>query len=399
MLYQYKAKDQKGVLREGEIEAETKQAAYSALKEKGLFALSISEKKAGKKIVFELFGRVSLKDLAIFTKELQVMLKAGLSIVSALKAQGEQAENKKLSKIAFKLSQMVEGGMPLSEALAAFPSTFPNLYINTVKSGEKSGKLDDVLLSLTEQLEKDYELNSKIRGAMIYPAFILCVLFGVLVIILVYVMPALTKLFEELGGTLPITTRILIKFSKFILKYWWLLLIALFGLIAFLRLYKQTKTGAYLLDSLKIKMPIFGPLLKKIYMARFCRTTSTLIKSGLPVLEVLKTAKMVVTNVLYQEDIEKIEKQVENGLTLSLALKETKHFPTMVFQLVSAGEASGNMEESLDTLADYFDKEVATSTAALASLIEPILIIIIGVAVGLAVISVIKPIYSLSEIM
>lgn len=399
MLYSYRAKDQKGVLKKGEIEVKNPQEVYAALRKQGLFILSVKETKEKQKISFDFFSRVSLKDLAIFTKELQVMVKAGMSLVSALKAQGEQTENKKLAKVALQLASMVEGGTSLSAALSKFPSVFSNLYISTVKSGEKSGTLDTVLLSLTDQLEKDYELNSKIKGAMVYPAFILAALIAVVVIILVYVVPALSKLFAELGSAMPITTKVLVMVSTFVSKYWYVVLFFLLCFYLLFKLYKRTKSGAHVLDSIKLKLPVFGSLVKKIYMARFCRTSSTLIRAGLPVLEVLKTAREVVTNVVYQEDIEKIERQVENGVALSVALKETTHFPTMVFQLVSVGEASGNLEESLDTLANYFEKEVATTTESLASLIEPILIIIIGIAVAIVAISVIKPIYSLSEIM
>jgi type II secretory pathway component PulF len=213
------------------------------------------------------------------------------------------------------------------------------------------------------------------------------------------VVPALSKLFAEIGGILPVTTRVLIGISTIITKYWYVVLFLLICFYLLFKLYRRTKSGAHVLDSLKLKLPIFGSLVKKIYLARFCRTMGTLIKAGLPVLEVLKTTKEVVTNVVYQEDIEKIERQVENGVALSVALKETTHFPSMVCQLISVGEASGNLEESLDTLADYFEKEVATTTESLASLIEPILIILIGIAVAIVAISVIKPIYSLSEML
>lgn len=399
MLFRYKARDQSGVLRQGEIEAESQPAVYSILKKEGLVPFFIKEKGAGKKFEIPFFGRVSIKDLAIFTKELQVMVKAGLPLVAALKALGEQVENKRLAEVSLKLAEMVEGGTALSSALSNFPSVFSPLYISIIKSGEKSGKLEDMLLSLTEQLEKTYELMSKIRGVMIYPAFVLAALFGVVVILLIYVIPALTKLFEEIGGTLPFATIALIKTSNFVLKFWWLLLLMVFGLYGCLILYRRTVKGRRNLDKFKIKLPLFGSLMKKIYIARFCRTSSTLIKAGLPVLEVLKTSRDVLGNIIYQEEIEKVEKLVEGGLSLSAALKESAHFPVMVNQLISVGETSGSIEDSLDTLADFFEKEVTVATAALASLIEPVLIIIIGLGVGFAIVSVIKPIYTLSEVL
>lgn len=402
MLYIYKAKDQSGVLRKGEIEAENSEKAYSVLREEGLFLLSIQEKKSSKKSIsfgLKLFSGVSTKSLAIFTRELQVMVKAGLSLVAALKAQAEQSEDKTLKKIAEKLAQKVEGGTPLSEAMSQFPSVFSPFYTNTIKSGEKSGGLDEVLSSLTIQLEKDYELQSKIKGAMIYPAFILLALIGVMVIILIYVIPSLTKLFNEIGGTLPITTRALIVSSKFMRSYWWTLILGIFLFYYFLRLFRKTKNGPYILDRIKMKIPILGLILRKIYIARFCRTGSTLIKAGLPIIDVLETTKTVVNNAMYQAEIEQVRKKVENGLPLSKALKEAPRFPPMLNQLVAVGENTGNLEESLDTLANFYEKEITATTEALASLIEPVLIVIMGLAVGLVVVSVIKPIYDLSNIL
>jgi len=210
MLYQYKAKDQNGVLRKGEVEAKNPEDIYAMLKKEGLFLLSLKEVKPKKTISLGLYSGVSLKDLAVFTKQLQVMIQAGMSLVSALRSQGEQTENKKLAKIAFELASAVEGGRALSSALSEYPSVFSPLYINTILAGETSGKLEEVLISLSDTLEKDYDLRSKIKGAMVYPAFILTALIAVVIIILIYVIPALTKLFKELGGTLPLVTRILI---------------------------------------------------------------------------------------------------------------------------------------------------------------------------------------------
>ncbi|MCX6807089.1 MAG: type II secretion system F family protein [Candidatus Berkelbacteria bacterium] len=399
MQYQYKAKDQQGALRKGAIDAKNPQDIYEELKKQGLVLLSYEEKESNHPINLPFINKVSLKSLAIFTKELQVMIKAGLSLSAALKAQGEQSENKTLKQVALKLSKEVEGGTPLSEAMSKFPAVFSPFYINTVKSGERSGALEEVFMSLTEQIEKDYDLQSKIKGAMIYPAFILAALVVVLILILIYVVPSLTKLFKELGGTLPITTRIMISSSNFARSYWWVIILGLFALYYALKLMRKTKNGAHILDQLKIRVPIFGSLVRKIYMARFCRTSSTLIKAGLPLIQVLETAQTVVSNTIYQEELEKIKKKVENGLPLSTSIKGNEYFPVMIHQLISVGESTGKLEESLDTLAEFYEKEVTNTTAALASLIEPVLIIIIGMAVALVVISVIKPIYGITDML
>jgi len=398
MLYQYKAKDQKGILRRGTIEAKDPEEIYTVLKEQGLFLLSYWEARSGVSLL-DIFSRISLKDLAVFTKQLQVMVQAGMSLVTALRAQGEQTSNKKLSAIAYQLAIDVEGGEKLSDSLAKFPQVFSPLYINTVKAGESSGRLDQVLDSLSKTLEKDYALSSKIKGAMIYPAFVLCILVVVVAIILTYVVPSLTSLFQEAGASLPLATRILINSSNFVRRYWWMVLFSFVGFVVLLRLFGKTKTGSYLLDAFKLKVPIFGSLIRKIYLARFCRTTATLVQAGLPIVEILKTAKLVITNAIYQEALNKVVRGVESGILLSQALKETGRFPAMVCQLIHVGEASGRVDESLNTLADYFEQEASDTSAAMASLIEPFLIIIIGAVVALVVISVIKPIYTLTEIL
>ena len=397
MIFHYKTKDQAEHIKEGLIDAKTPQEAYVTLKKKGETIISIKE--GGKKFSLNLdfIQRVSLKDLAVFTKQLEIMIRAGLSLVSALESLGEQTENKKLSKVSSQISKMVNGGEYFSNALSHFPGIFSRVYIGSIKLGEKSGTLEEVLSSLSSQLEKDHDLQSKIKSAMVYPAFILAALIGVMVVLLIYVVPALTKLFQELGGQLPVATRILISTSNFILKFWWLILILLGGITIGLYSWKRTRSGNRFLDLIKIRVPIFGSLVKKIYIARFSRTSATLIKAGLPLIEVLKTSQFVVNNVLYQEQIERIKTDVEGGLPLSRAIKNADLFPPMIFNLVSAGELSGNLKESFETVANFYEKEITRTTETLSSMIEPILLIIIGLAVGVAVISIIKPIYSITE--
>lgn len=400
MIYTYTAKNKNGEIKQGEIEADNSQKVYQILKKQEFYVTSCNEKSAPKQLFsFNLFNKVSLKDLAIFTKELKVMMKAGLSIVAALNAQAEQTENKKLAEIATKLAQNLKGGTSFSKALTAYPKVFSNVYINTIKSGEASGKLEDILDALAVQLEKDYDLQSKVKGAMVYPAFILTALVGVMIIILVYVVPSLTKLFKEMGTSLPLTTRIFIGISDILVHYWWVFLTLIILLIFSLKYLSKTKKGKLFLDIIKIKAPIFGKLITKINMAKFCRTSSTLIKAGLPILEVIKNSKSVINSSVYKTEFERAEKKVQNGVPLGEALKDSPYFPKMVCHLINIGEKSGNIEESFDTLGDYYEREVATSTAALSSLIEPILIVVIGIAAALLIISVIQPIYSLSNIL
>lgn len=399
--FTYKARNKEGVRVFGEIDSENPYSASKLLKEQGLFVIQVKEKEREEKfkITLPFFGKISLKDKAIFTKELAVMIKAGLPIVSAIKSLSEQTENKNFKGVLKRVAVDVEGGKLLSEALDKHPDVFPKLYVNTIKSGEKGGKLEEVLESLSEQLEKEYDLNVKIRGAMVYPAFILVAMVVILIIIFIYVLPQLTKLFSELGGLLPWQTKLLMKASEFILKFWWLVLVVLVFAVSALRFWLKTKVGVLFFDKLKLRLPIFGSLFRKIYMARFCRSSSVLIKAGLPLMEVLKTVADVVANVIYQKDLLGAAKQVEMGLPLSTSLKQSTHFPSMVSHLITVGEASGNLEKVLEDLADYYDKEVDAMTKAMSSLIEPILIVLIGIVVAFVIISVIKPIYSITEML
>jgi type II secretory pathway component PulF len=400
MLYQYYAKNERGEVKSGEIEAENPQTVYAIIRKEGFFVTSVQPKtKQKSRLSFSFLEKVSLKDLAVFTKEIQVMLKAGLAINTALGAQAEESENKKLSRIAKQLEKDVAGGTPLSQALQKFPEVFSPVYISTIRSGEVSGKLIEVLSSLETQLEKDYALQTKIKSSMTYPLFIIITMFAIMGVIFVYVIPSLSKLFNELSGSLPPTTKLMIGVSNFILHFWWLILIILAGIVIFILQYRKTPSGKRKFDWVTLHFPILGKLAKKIYIAKFCRTASTLIRAGLPILEVIKNTKAVIPNYFYLKSLEKAQKQVENGIPLSETLKNSPYFPRMVSHLIAVGETSGKIEESLDILAEYFEKEVAAATDALTSLIEPLLIVIIGIGVAFIALSVIQPIYSLARIL
>lgn len=398
MQYTYKAKNDAGRTVSGIIEAENEAQATDKLAKNKIYVLDIKsgQKTSFKNITFK--KKVSLKDKIIFTRQLSMMIKGGLPLVECLAALQEQTENLQLVEALKQIGADVSGGMALSKALSKYPKIFPELYISITASGEKSGKLDESLIRLADQLQKDYDLMSKIKTATTYPLVIVIALVGMMILMLTFVVPKLQTIFTEMGVQLPLITRIILGLSDFTVKYWYVNIAIIVGLVFGVRYWGSTLKGGIAIDRFKVKVPIFGVLAQKIYIARFARTTATLVASGLPMLEILATVKEVIGNRYYKPYFNNISSDVESGLTLSAALKKQHIFPVMIPQLISVGERSGKVDEILMQIADFYDNEVEASTASLASMIEPILIILIGAGIGVAIASVILPIYSLVNV-
>jgi len=399
MEFSYRAKNQAGALVEDQIQASTEDEAVKLLAQQKLFVLDIhSEEQNGFKKEFTFRKRITLKDKIVFTKELAMMIKGGLPLIDSLDALSEQTENPEFAKVIGQIMTDVKGGLALSKALSKHPKTFSTLYLAITASGEKSGKLDEVLTRLADQLQKDYELNSRVKNALTYPAVITVALIGVMILMLVFVVPQLKTIFSEMGVSLPFITTLILSTSDFIIKFWYIMIIVVIGLVVALRSWSNTPGGGFAIDKFKIKVWLFGPLMKKIYLSRFSRTMATLVASGLPMLEIIDTVKQVVGNKIYAQAMEAMHQDIENGVPLSTTLR--KHnpyqiFPAMISHMTAMGEKSGKVDYVLFEIADFYDKEVEATTQNLTSLIEPILIIIIGGAVGVAIASVILPIYSL----
>ena len=399
MNFNFKAKDKTGKIQEGKIEAQNEKQALDSLQKQEVFVLSLVPEGKGSIGGFSFKKKVSLKDKIIFTKQLAMMVKGGLPLVEALQALQEQTENLVFQKAIGAITSDVQGGLALSKALEKHPKVFSNLYVAVTASGERSGKLDEVLERLADQLQKDYDLISKVKTAVSYPIVIVTALVGVMIIMLVFVVPQLKSIFSEMGVALPLPTRILLGTSSAIITYWYIVIILIVGIYFSIRAWSKTVKGGMQIDEFKIKMPIFGPLVKKIYMASFTRTTGTLVAAGLPMLEILKTVKAVVSNRYYAPVFDQISQDVESGIPLSNALrKHPKYFQVMIPQMISVGEKSGKVDEILFHLATFYDKEVEASTSSLTAMIEPILIILIGGAIGVAIASIIMPIYSLVNV-
>lgn len=400
MNFSYSCKTVDGRIEKGIVDAPSEEMAAKLLHEKQLFVLDLHKEgtaaglKEGLQLPF-LGKKVGIKDKIIFTQQLAMMTKAGLPLMDAFAALEEQTENKYFAGIINEITKEVKGGKPLSVTLAKYPKIFNSLYTATVASGEKTGQLDQVLERLSDQLQRDYDLISKIKAALSYPVLVVTALVGIMILMFIFVIPQLKTIFADMGATLPLITRIVLGISDVLIKFWYVLLIIIIGGYLAIKSWARTKSGKLALDKIKLKIPMAGGLQRKIYMTRFARTMGTLVASGLPMLEIIATVKNVITNQVYQDAFDRISAEIESGLPLSEAIKKQNIFPAMIYHLIAVGEKSGKLDYVLLQMANFFDKEIENQTASISTFIEPVLIIIIGGGVGVVVASVLMPIYSL----
>lgn len=345
-----------------------------------------------------IFSHVSLKEKVFMSRQLSTMLGAGLAVDQSFKVLNTQTKNEYLKKVFNQVISDLEQGQSLSSGMARFPKVFDPVFIAIVRSGESSGQLDKVLLQLADRLEMDQDFESKIRAAMFYPAFIVFSMIAIIVVMMIYVVPQLKTVFADVGAELPFTTRTVVAISDFTVKYWWIELIVAIIIALVSVAFFRSENGGSLWDRIKIKIPVFKDLFVEIYMARFCRTMSMLIKSGLPIMETLAISADVVQNRVYSKSFKVIASQVERGIPMSVPMQRDKNFPVIVSQMVMVGEQTGKLETVLTKMADYYESETNTMIKGLAGLIEPIVIVIIGVGVGFLVFSIIQPVYGIANI-
>ena len=385
-------------IRTGFVEAESSAEATKKLKESGLLVLQVKDQ--AESVHWRGFGKrkkVPLKEKIIFTRQLSVMTRAGLSVVKALDALKRQSENAYFKTVLTDMATAVKGGQTLSKAMSRYPKIFNEVYTAVIKAGEETGQLSDVLLNLAEQQEKEADLIGKVKSAMIYPAVILCVLVGVVFLIVFFVLPSLKNIFAESGQELPLTTKILLGSSDFARDYYYIVLPVLVALIWGIKMWFGTKKGQVVYDKLKIRVPIFGTLTKKLYMARFARTMAMLTKASLPILQAIRIVRKTINNVHYDAAFIRIERAVESGRPLSQAIDKEPLFPPMVSQLISLGEESGSLESVLIEVANFYDSEVDALSRNLSTLLEPLLMVVMGVGVGFIVAAVLGPIYGMVQ--
>ncbi len=397
-IYKYKALNQNKEVQEGMIEANSKDSVGEILAEKGLSVVIISEISSGKKkISLEFLNRVKTRDIVIFSRQFSVLISANVSMVQALKIMVDQTNNVILKMVVSEVADEVDAGSTLSESLSKRPNIFSNFYISVVRSGETSGKLDEVLSYLADEMEKDYDMMNKIKGAMIYPAFVLSSLIIVGIVMMIFVVPKLTGILTESGTELPITTRILIGTSGFMQKYWWLLIVMAVALYVAFRQYVKRPQGRKQFDYIKLKLPIFGHLFQLIYLVRFTRSMNTLIVGGVTIDNSLKVVAEVVDNKIYQELIEDTIKEVEDGNSISSVFINSNTIPKMVSQMLNIGEKTGKMDIILEKITNFYGREISNMVANLMTLMEPLIMVIMGVAVGIMVAAVILPMYNLAS--
>ena len=399
MKFIYKAKDQEGKLRSGLVMAADQLRAEQLLADNNLTIMSLDEQQDSLFSKFNPFGKsVSNKDMVLFSRQLATLISARVPILQALRILQEQVATKYLSEIIGNLIAAVENGESLSLSMSRYENVFGSVYTSLVRSGEASGSLDKALTYLAEQLEKDYELKSKVKGAMTYPAFVMVALLVVGVLMFKFVLPKLTSVLEEQGGELPAVSRGLIAFTHFFDQYWWLVIVGIIALIIGVKLFVSTTIGRYEWDKLKIELPILGPISKKIYLARFARNLSTLVVGGIPIIKALQIVAEVINNQIYRDILYSTVTKVTAGQPISEGISQyPEHFPVIVSQMVRVGEQTAQLDDIMAKLALFYEKEVDTQISTLTTLLEPLIMVVLGIGVGLLVAGVLLPIYNMAS--
>lgn len=396
--YFYTAKSFKGELQSGLLEAKDEKSLARTLRQEGLILIR-AEPEKGKKRKFEIsfpsFG-VPLTEKMFFTRNLQVMISAGLPLPRALQTLAAQSKSKKFKNALIDIAQDITKGKNLSDSLTRHSDIFSELFQNMVKAGEEAGTLEGVLKVLAQQMEKENALRSKIKGAMIYPAVIICAMIGIGILMLVTVVPKLAETFEELEIELPLATKIVINLANFLAQKWYLVIIILISLVFLFYQFLRTKAGKKITDALTLKIPIISPIIRKTNSAYTLRTLSSLISAGVSLPRSLEITSGTLGNIFYKEAIWQMVEKVRKGEKLSEALKPYENiYPPTVIQMVSVGEETGETTSILEKLADFYEEEVSNAAKNLTAVIEPVLMIIVGAAVGFFAVSMIQPMYSM----
>ena len=392
--YAWKGRNRAGMVQEGAMAAESKELALAQLRRQNIVVTGIREK--GKESSLSKVGRkVPPKILAVFTRQFSVMIDAGLPLVQCLEILALQQEHKNFQKILLQVRQDVEAGSTLADAMRRHPKAFDNLYVNMIAAGEAGGILDTILQRLSVYIEKAVKLRSQVRSAMIYPVAVIVIAAIVVAVILLKVIPTFAALFTSLGAELPFPTRVVIAASNFLARYFIFFLAALGAAVYGIRRYYRTYRGRRVIDGLLLKAPILGMILRKIAVARFCRTLATLTSSGVPILESLEITARTAGNAIVEDAILETRKSVEGGKTIVEPLKDSNVFPNMVVQMIGVGEQTGALDAMLNKIADFYEDEVDVAVQGLVKLMEPVMIFILGIIIGGIVIAMYLPMFTL----
>jgi len=395
--YAYKVKDRAGQVVSGAIEGDNIATVVGKLRQMGYTVLNVQEKSAAKQASsFQLFKKkVKIKDITIFSRQFATMINSGLSLTKSLNILAEQTENSALAEIIGQIQKDVEGGQTLSEALGRHERVFSGLFINMVKAGETGGVLDDVLIKVAEHYEKDMALKTRIKSAMTYPIVMFVMSMLIVFAMITFIVPVFVNMFAQLGGDLPLPTQVLVWASAGIRSYWYLLIAAVVGLRALIKNYKKTPQGRLMFDKLKLRLPVFGKLNTKLAVARFTRTFGTLVASGVPILQGLEIVSETAGNEIIARAVRDTRASIKEGETIAKPLAQSPIFPPMVVQMISVGEETGALDVMLGKIADFYDEEVAAMVESLTSLIEPLMIAVMGVMIGGIIVSLYMPMFKL----
>lgn len=399
-LYRFLAKDSNGKKFTGEVEAFDEKSLISTLRTEGLIPIEVKRKKGlgGPllKAIPKLGGGVSSGEIVTFTRQLSTMISAGIPIADALIILEKQTKSPAFSAILSEVVADVQGGMALSAALGKHAKHFDIVYIKLIEAGETGGVLDKVLFKLAETLEKEKEFKSKTKGAFIYPAIVVVVMVIVVALMLIFVIPKLTSLYTEIGAELPLPTKILIALSGFVRGFWWLLILLFAGLVYSFKVFEKTEKGGQLISKLVLKLPIWGKIRKTIILAEFTRTLGLLMGTGIPIIVALKVVANILASPTFKEGIEVAINRVERGSSLYQPLASNPAFPPIISQMIRVGEETGKMDEVLQRLSMYFESESEQQVRNLTTALEPVILVILGLGVGILVLSIILPIYNLT---
>ncbi len=398
VVYDYQARDSSGKIVNGQIEAADQQSAAAVLAGRNLMVVSLQAGDARKAGTKRLQGKVKAQDLVLFTRQLATMLDAGLPLVQTLTALEEQTDSKAFKPIIRSVMQKVEAGESFSKALAAYPKVFNRLYVSMVEAGETGGLLAEILDRVAGYLEASARLKKKVKSAMAYPTIVCVIAICIALFLLIKVIPIFADIYKDFGAKLPAPTQMLIHVSDLLRRYF-LVFVGLAGAMVFVFFkLKKTRRGAEVWDRVRLKFPVFGKLVHKICISRFSRTFAALLRSGVPILETLRIVGQSSGNTQVEYAVEKTARSIEKGDNLALALGQHSIFPPMLIRMVAAGEQTGKVDTMLEKISDFYDEEIEATLSALTSLIEPLLIVFLGVVVGTIVVCMFLPIFKLNQI-
>lgn len=405
-VYEYTALDTSGKSSNGIIDADSPVAARQKLRGSGMFPVEVKESasvsaptglSSGPVSVSGLFKRVKPGEVSVMTRQLSILLAAGVPLVGALDALLSQIVNPLLKKNLAQIKESINEGNSLAFSISHHPKLFSNIYVNMVRAGEASGSLDVVLARLAEYGERQEALRGRFKAALAYPVFMCLIGSLVLFFLITFIVPNITQVFSEMHHTLPLPTVALIGLSSFLKSFWWAVVLAGVGAVIAVKQFIKTSRGRYVRDKIKLKIPVLGNVNQKIALARFARTLGTLLESGVPLLTALDIVRNIVNNVLIAEDIDNATEEIESGKSLAMPLRRSQWFPPIAVQMISVGEQSGELEAMLQKIADTYEKDVESQIMAMTSMLEPVMILTMGLVVGFIVISILLPIFEMNQ--